>query len=51
MRMHNPLRSFVGCEYTTTDFLEENGASASSFVRLLRMAIGDSDGIDVRYEK
>jgi hypothetical protein len=34
----------------TIDLLEEAGASAS-LVSMLRSAVGDSDGIDVRYEK
>lgn len=34
----------------TIDVLEEAGASAS-LVALLRGAVGNSDGIDVRYEK
>jgi hypothetical protein len=34
----------------TIDLLEENGASAS-LVSLLRQAVGDAEGIDVKYEK
>ena len=34
----------------TIDLLEGSGASAS-LVGLLRKAVGDSEGIDVRYEK
>ena len=34
----------------TVDILEEAGASAA-LVKLLRDAVGDSDGIDIRWEK
>jgi hypothetical protein len=34
----------------TIDLLEESGAS-ESLVNLLRRAVGDSEGIDVRYEE
>jgi hypothetical protein len=34
----------------TIDLLEEGGAS-ETLVSLLRKAVGDSDGIDVRYEE
>ena len=34
----------------TVDLLEEGGASAA-LVGMLRTAVGDSEGIDVRYEK
>ena len=34
----------------TVDLLEEAGASAS-LIAMLRGAVGDSDGVDVRYEK
>jgi hypothetical protein len=34
----------------TIDLLEEAGASAS-LISMLRGAVGDSDGVDVRYEK
>jgi hypothetical protein len=35
---------------STVDLLEESGASAS-LVSLLRGAVGDAEGIDVRYER
>jgi hypothetical protein len=34
----------------TIDLLEEGGAS-ETLISLLRKAVGDSDGIDVRYEE
>ncbi|MEX0735653.1 MAG: hypothetical protein WD944_08210 [Steroidobacteraceae bacterium] len=34
----------------TIDLLEEAGASAS-LINLLRSAVGNSEGIDIRYEK
>lgn len=39
---------FIDAE--TIDLLEEGGAS-ETLVNLLRKAVGDSDGIDVRYEE
>lgn len=39
---------FIDAE--TIDLLEEGGAS-ETLVNLLRRAVGDSDGIDVRYEE